>query len=309
LDVWRPAAFEQLKQLGARINAPVFGDTTIKDPIKIYKKFESELAKFGVVIVDTAGRDALSDDLIEELNEINSVVNPDAALLVMSADVGQAAKDQAEAFVKTCNVSGVIITKMDGTAKGGGALTACHIANAPVKFIGVGEKIDDLELFDPKRFVSRLLGMGDIQTLLEKAREAMDEGQAEDLGKKFLKGDFSLVDLYEQMEAMKKMGPLSKVVEMIPGFSQLKLPKEALQVQQEKLKIWKYILNSCTKEELEDPDIITSSRVERIAKGSGVNTKDVRELLKQYKQSKKMAKMLKGGDMSKVMKKFKMKGM
>ena len=198
---------------------------------------------------------------------------------------------------------------MDGTAKGGGALTACHIANAPVKFLGVGEKIDDLELFDPKRFVSRLLGMGDIQTLLEKAKEAMDEDKAEDLGKRFLKGDFSLVDLYEQMEAMKKMGPLSKVAEMIPGFSQLKLPKEALKVQQEKLKTWKFILDSCTKDELEEPDKITSSRVDRIAKGSGTSTKEVRELLKQYKQSKKMAKMLKGGDMSKVMKKFKMKGM
>ena len=148
--------------------------------------------------------------------------------------------------------------------------------------------------------------MGDLEALLEKAKEAVTEEEAQDMGKKFLKGDFNLIDLYEQMAAMKKMGPLSKIAEMIPGFGQLHMPKETLDVQEEKLEKWRYIMNSCTKEELEDPDIISAQRIERIARGSGMDAKDVRELLKQYRQSKKMVKVLKGsgGDMNKIMKKF-----
>ena len=306
LDVHRPAAMEQILQTGERVHVPVFLDKGEKDPIKIWKKFENEIKKFDVVIVDTAGRDALSKDLIEEIERVNKEVNAQENLLVISADIGQAAQKQAEQFHQSCGITGVIATKMDGTAKAGGALSACAVTKAPIKFIGVGEKADDLETFNPKGFVSRLLGMGDLEALLEKAKEAITEEEAQDLGKKFLKGEFNLIDLYEQMQAMKKMGPLNKIAEMIPGFGQLKLPKEALDVQEGKLEKWRHVMDSCTKEELEDPEQISSQRIERIAKGSGTDVKEVRELLKQYRQSKKIVKMLKGsgGDMNKLMKKF-----
>jgi signal recognition particle subunit SRP54 len=309
-DTWRPAAYEQLRQLGAQINVPVFGNPKVKDPVKVFKEFEPKLNEFDLVIIDTAGRDALSEELIEELNKINKAVNADERLLVIGADVGQAAERQAKTFHETCNVTGVIITKLEGTAKGGGALIACSVTGAKVKFIGLGEKIDDLDVYSPQRFVGKLLGMGDLEGLLEKAREAITEDEAKDLGDKLLKGDFNLLDLYSQMEAMNKMGPLGKVVEMIPGFGQLKMPKEALAVQEGKLKKWKYILNSCTKEELEEPEeTIDASRIDRIAKGAGVSATDVRELLKQYKQSKKMVKSMKGlggnpAQMEKMMKRM-----
>ncbi len=304
LDVWRPAAYEQLVQMGKMVNAPVFGSPKEKDPLKILKSVEPDLKKFDVVIYDTAGRDALSDDLIKELNKINKAVKANERWLVIGADVGQAAEKQAQAFHDTVDVNGVIITKLDGTAKGGGALAACAVTGAPVKFIGVGEKVDDFEKFDPKRFVGRILGMGDLESLLEKAREIIPEKKAEDLGKKMLKGEFNLVDLYEQIQAMSKMGPLSKVVEMIPGFSQMKLPKEMLNVQEGKVKKWRYLMDSCTKEELENPDIITGGRIERIAKGAGMPTSELRDLLKQYKQTKKMMKTMKGGNMEKMMKRL-----
>lgn len=305
LDVWRPAAYDQLKQLGERADVSVFGNPKEKDPAKILKQFEKELSKYDLVIYDTAGRDALNQELINELKKVNKLVQPHEVLLVMSADVGQAAESQAKTFHETCGVTGVVITRLDGTAKGGGALSACAITGAKVKFIGVGEKIDALEEFDPKRFVGKLLGMGDIEALLEKAKEAITEEEAADLSKKLLKGEFSLVDLYSQMEAMNKMGPLTKVMEMIPGFGQIKMPKEALQVQEKKLKKWKFIMDSMTKKELEEPDEIDGKRVERIAKGAGVSVSDVRDLLKQYKQSKKMMKVMKGGKgMEKMMKKM-----
>lgn len=312
LDVHRPAATEQLGQVSKSVNVPCFVDKKEKKAVKIYEKFENDLKKYDVVIIDTAGRDALSADLIKELNELNKKIKPDENLLVIGADVGQAAEAQAAKFHEACGVTGVIITKLDGTAKGGGALAACSVTGAKVKFIGVGEKPEDLEEFRPKNFVGRLLGMGDIEALLEKAKEAITTEQAEDLGKKFLKGEFNLLDLYEQMEAMSKMGPLSKVMEMIPGMGQLQLPKEMLSVQEGKLKKWKHAMNSMTKEELEDPETISGTRIERIAKGAGVSTGDVRDLVKQYRQSKKLVKMFKAGsmkDMGNMMKKMQgMKG-
>ncbi|MEK6853740.1 MAG: signal recognition particle protein Srp19, partial [Nanoarchaeota archaeon] len=162
------------------------------------------------------------------------------------------------------------------------------------------EKIDDLERFNPKGFVGRLLGMGDIEALLEKAKEAITEEEAKDISEKFLKGEFTLLDLYEQMSAMKKMGPIAKVMEMIPGFGQLKLPKDMLEVQEEKLKKWKFAMDSMTKKELEDPETITSDRIERIAKGAGISGSEVKELLKQYRQSKKVVKMFKGANPKKM---------
>ncbi len=306
LDIHRPAAMDQIEQVGKNANVKVFSDKKAKDPLEIWNNFKEECKDFDVLIIDTAGRDALSHDLITEIEEVNRLIKPDENILVISADIGQAAQKQAEQFHKSCGISGVIVSKMDGTAKGGGALTACAVSGAPIKFIGVGEKVDDLEQFNPSGFVGRLLGMGDLELLLEKAREVIKVEDAEDLGKRFLKGEFNLIDLYEQMEAMSKMGPLSSIVEMIPGFGQLKLPKEMLQTQEGKLKKWKIAMNSMTKSELEDPEIIESSRLERISKGSGIPSGEIRELIKQYRQSKKMVKMFKGsrGDMSKMMKKF-----
>jgi signal recognition particle subunit SRP54 len=299
-DTWRPAAYDQLEQLAKQIGVDFFGNKKEKDPIKIYNS--ADLSNYDLVIIDTAGRDALNKELITELNELNKAVNPDERLLVMAADLGQAAQKQAQTFHDTIKVTGVIITKLDGTAKGGGALSACAVTQAPITFIGVGEKVDEFELFNPQRFVSRLLGMGDIETLLEKAKDAVSEEKAEDLGKRFLKGEFNLLDLYEQMEAMKKMGSLGKLMEMIPGMGQLKIPKEALETQEANLKKWRHCMDSMTKEELEDPDIITSARIDRISKGSGVDVPTIRLLLKQYAQAKKLGKMLKGRDMGKVMK-------
>jgi len=312
LDTHRPAAMDQIEQIAKKANIPVFLDKKEKNPLNILKKFEKEFNKYNIIIIDTSGRDALSEDLIEEIKKINNAVKPEENLLVISADIGQAAEKQAQAFHESCGITGVIVTKMDGTAKAGGALTACAATDAKIKFIGVGEKLNDLEIFRPEGFISRLLGMGDLEALLEKAEQAISKEDAEDLGKRFLKGDFNLIDLYEQMQAMRKMGPLSKITEMIPGFSQLKMPKDLLKVQEGKLKKWRFIMDSMSREELEDPDIVSITRIDRIAKGAGTSTKEIRELLKQYRQSKKMAKLFKGGspkNMERMMKKFSSKGM
>ncbi len=293
-DTWRPAAFEQLEQLGKKINLPAFGNKKEKNPLKIYESFEKQLKEFDIVIIDTAGRDALSKELIDELEKLYKKILPDEVLLVLSADIGQSAEKQARAFHETTHVTGVIITKLDGTAKGGGALSACSVTNAKVKFIGTGEKINDFEKFNPKGFVGRMLGLGDIDALLEKAKESIDEERAKDLGSKFLKGEYNLLDLYEQIEAMKKMGPLNKIIQMIPGLGGANLPKEMLDLQDQKLDEWKIIFNSMTKGELESPGELNISRIRRIAEGSGKKEEDVREIVKYYKKSKKIMKLFKG---------------
>jgi len=312
LDIQRPAAMEQIKQVGEKINIPVYVDKghtnkKEKNPIKVYKEFEKDYAKYDILIIDTAGRDALSKELINELSILNNKIKPDERILVISADIGQAAYEQAKAFHDSVGVSGIFVTKLDGTAKGGGALVGCAATGAKIYFIGVGEKVGDIEKFNPEGFVSRLLGMGDLKALLEKSREAISEEEAKDLGKKMIGGEFNLIDLYEQMKAMSKMGPLSKVLEMIPGMSQLKgkLPKEMLSAQEGKLKTWKYIMDSMTKDELVEPDeVLNTERIERIAKGAGVTTKEVRELVKQYKQSNELMTMMKGKDPQKLMRKL-----
>ncbi len=313
-DTWRPAAYEQLKQLGNQINVQVFGDPSLKNPSEIFSKYKQELEKHDIIIIDTAGRDALNDELITELNSVNNNVVPDETLLVMSADIGQAAKIQAEKFHDTCKVTGVIITKLDGTAKGGGALTACSVTNAPVKFIGTGEKIDEIESFKPKGFVGRLLGLGDIEALLEKAKLAseMTEEDSEKMKDKLLKGEFNLLDLYEQMRSMKKMGSLKKVINLIPGMGNMNIPDNMLDASEERTEKWRHLMNSMTREELEEPDVMTGSRIKRISQGSGLPESELRSLIKQYKQSKKMMKMFKGGankdlnekDMQKMMQKM-----
>lgn len=307
LDVHRPAAPEQLEQLAKKINVTCFINKNQTDALEVYKQFEKEYKDYDLLIIDTAGRDALSFDLIKEIEGLHKHIQPDETLLVISADIGQAAQKQAEQFHKSCNVTGVFITKLDGTAKAGGALSACAITGAKVKFIGIGEKEDDLELFNPKGFVGRLLGMGDLEALLEKAKDAINMEDAEDLSKKMMDGDFSLIDLYDQLKAVKKMGPLSKVLEMIPGLGNANIPKELIGVQEEKLQKWKTVMDSCTKYELENPGEITMTRVDRIAKGAGVEPSVVRELLKQHRQSKKVVKLMKGSkdmDINKMMKKM-----
>ncbi|MBI2109872.1 signal recognition particle protein Srp19, partial [Candidatus Woesearchaeota archaeon] len=272
--------------------------------LKIYKNNEKDLSKYDLLLVDTAGRDALSKDLIQEIENLNEYIKPDESILVISADMGQAAKNQAETFYKSAKITGVMVTKLDGTAKGGGALTACAETKAPIKFIGTGEKVDDIETFNPQGFVSRLLGMGDIEALLEKTTGAITEDQAKDMSKKLLKGEFNFVDLYEQLQAMKKLGPIQKVMELIPGFSSVKLPKEMLDVQESKLEKWKYILDSMNKKELEDPALLSAKRIDRIAKGSGCSVSEVRDLIKQYNQTKKLMKSLKGKSPEKLLKRF-----
>tara|TARA_Y100000310_G_C20623682_1_gene784674 strand:- start:74 stop:1423 length:1350 start_codon:yes stop_codon:yes gene_type:complete len=304
LDVHRPAAPLQLKQIADSINVDCFIDEKEKNAVKIWKNYEKEIKNYDLVIVDTAGRDALSEDLIKEIEDINKLVGADENLLVISADIGQAAYNQAKTFHESCGVTGVVITKLDGTAKGGGSLSACAATGAPIKFIGVGERVEDLEVFNPEGFVGRLLGMGDLEALLEKARGVVDGEKAKDMGKRFLSGEFNFVDMYEQLQSMKKMGPLKKVMEMIPGMGNMKLPEEVMNVQQEKVDKWKFILDSCNKEELENPEVLDRNRIDRIAEGSGTSVKDVRELLKQYKQSKKIMKMMKGSSPEKMMKKF-----
>ena len=304
-DTWRPAAYEQLKQLAEKIHVPFYGEPNEKDPIKIIQKYEKDFFRFNVIIVDSAGRDALNQELIDEIKRVKEALSPHESLLVLSGDIGQAAQRQAQAFHDAVGVTGIIVTKLDGTAKGGGALAACAATSAPVKFIGVGEHIEDLEPFKPQNFVSRLLGMGDLETLLKKAEEAMEKEKVEKIGKKMLEGEFTLQDLFEQMEALKKMGPMSQIASMIPGFGMANIPKELLGAQEEKLKVWKYIMQSMTPEEKTNPDIITPSRIERIAKGSGRSVQEVRELLKQYKQMKKVMKMIGSpGQMKKLAKLF-----
>tara|TARA_Y100000310_G_scaffold343906_1_gene453827 strand:- start:2706 stop:4049 length:1344 start_codon:yes stop_codon:yes gene_type:complete len=307
LDTFRPGAMDQLEQLAKQANIKYFIDKEEKDPVKIYKKHEKELETFDLVLIDTSGRDALNQELIQEIETLHKEIQPQETFLVINADIGQTAEKQAQQFHESCGITGVIVTKMDGTARAGGALSACATTKAPIVFIGVGEKIQDLEQFNPEGFVGRLLGMGDLESLLEKVRESIDEEKAQDIGNRFLKGDFNFLDLYEQLQAMNKMGSLSKIMEMLPGLGSSKIPKEMLDVQEDKLKKWKFCLQSMTKQELENPELLGRPRIERIASGSGTNTRDVRDLLKQYRQTKKMMKMVSGRSdkaMEKLMKKF-----
>ncbi len=307
-DYHRPAAPEQLSQLGDKLRVPVHVSKE-KSPYNALKEGLGKFKKYDTIIIDTAGRDALDKELAEELKKMGKLCQPDEVLLVIPADIGRIGGKQAEEFNKLVGITGVIITKMDGTAKGGGALSACSTTGAKVKFIGTGEKLENLEVYDPVRFVSRLLGMGDLQALLEKAKES--ELKEEDV-EKFLSGRFTLQDFYEQIGGMQKMGPLSNVMDMIPGLGHA-VPEDMLVVQEEKMKKYKYIIDSMTPEEKKNADLIHSSRIKRIAKGSGTSQKDVRDLIKQYKQTKKLMKKMGGvkgmkrGALKQIAKKFGLK--
>ncbi len=292
LDTQRPAAMDQLEQMCEKAKITCFIDKKEKSPEKIYKRYEKELTKFDIVLIDTAGRDGLNKELIKEIKSIEKTTKPDYRILVMPADIGQAAKTQAQEFKKALSIEGVIITRMDGTAKAGGALTACAETNAPVYFIGVGEKIHDIETFNPDTFISRLLGLGDLQGLLEKVHSATDEKQQERIEKRLQEGKFTLHDLYQQLESMNQIGSFDKLLGMVPGFGNLqgKIPKAQLEKQQDKMKHYKHAISSMTQEEIENPEILEkqTSRISRIAKGSGTTTSEIRELLKQYKMLKEM---------------------
>tara|TARA_Y100000310_G_C20681665_1_gene816346 strand:+ start:1462 stop:2823 length:1362 start_codon:yes stop_codon:yes gene_type:complete len=290
LDTQRPAAMDQLEQMAKKAKVPVFIDKKEKSPEKIIKKYEKELAKYDLVLVDTAGRDGLNKELIKEIKSIEKKIKPDYRILVMPADIGQAAKTQAQEFQKALNIDGVVITRMDGTAKAGGALTACAETNAPIFFIGTGEKVHEIEIFNPSSFISRLLGMGDLNALLEKVKSATSEKQQKRIESKLKEGKFTLADMIEQTKAMGSMGGLSKIKDMIPGLGKVKLKDAKFDETEKKLSKWEHIIKSMTKEEVENPEILEkqTSRISRIAKGSGTTTTEIRMMLKQYKMLKEM---------------------
>ena len=290
LDVHRPAAADQLEQLGKQSKIATFTDKNEKNALKVYEKYKKQLKEFDLVIIDTAGRHSLDKELVKEIKDISKKIKPDYTLLTIQADIGQAAKEQASEFQKACNINGVIITRMDSTAKAGGALTACNETKAPVFFIGTGEKVNDLETFNPQSFISRLLGLGDLEGLLEKVQSAVDEKSQKKIKKKLEQGDFDLRDFQEQLKQMKGMGSLSKIAEMIPGLGKAKIPENMLGTQEDKMKKWQHIIDSMTEQEIKNPEIIEkqTTRLGRIAKGSGTTTTDIRQLLKQYKLLKEM---------------------
>ena len=319
LDVHRPAAPEQLKQLAEQNKLTYFIDKKEKDPIKIWKKYKKELKKFSVVLIDTAGRHNLDKELVKEIKALEKIIKPTESILIMPADIGQAAKKQAQEFQEAINISGVIITRMDSTAKGGGALTACAETKAPVYFIATGEKVNDLEEFNPESFLSRLLGMGDLQALIEKIKSVTDEKDQEKLQQKLEEGKLSLTDVVEQVKSMGSLGGFDKIKSMIPGMGSAKIPEGVLENQQEKVAKWEHIIKSMTLEEKENPEILKKqiSRINRIAKGAGVNNSEIRSLLKQYDllnemmgsgQDMDLSKGLSKKQMQKLAKKFGKKG-
>jgi signal recognition particle subunit SRP54 len=299
-DTFRPAAYDQLKQLSEEIQVPFYGEPGNKDALAIIRAGIEKYKGEGLIIIDSEGRHKLDTDLMKDINRIFTSVRPTKTLLVLDGTIGQGAGEQAEAFRKSCNVDGVILTKLDGSAKGGGALSACAKTASKVYFIGVGEHIDELEEFNAERFVSRLIGFGDLQGLLEKAKEVEVDEEA---AKRMMSGKFTLVDVYSQIDQMRQMGPMKKVMEMLP-FGQ-KIPQDIMQMQEEKLKKFKIAMDSMTDEEMQDPDLIKHDRIERISKGAGIAPEDVKELLAYYKKMKKMMKTM-GNErkMRKMMERF-----
>ncbi len=297
-DTWRPAAYDQLKQLAEKYGIKFYGEKDSKDAVKIAVNGLNALKDCDMVIIDTAGRHALEKELIDEMIAIAKATQPDYKLLVLDAAMGQLASKQARAFHDAIGIDGIIITKFDGTAKGGGALSAAREIGIPIAFIGTGEKVEDFERFDPAGFVSRLLGMGDLKALLEKVERVVKE---EDIDPEaFMKGTFTLKDIYKQIEAMGKMGPISKILDMLPFGFGMKMDDEMAEMTQEKMKKFKVIMDSMTEEELLNPKIIDSSRIKRIAIGSGTSPQEVRELLRYYKTMKSVMKKMKKGKLGKL---------
>jgi len=289
-DTYRPGAYAQLQQLAARINVPIYGDPANKNPIDIAKKGLENFSSQDVVVIDTAGRHKEEKGLIEEMRMLEKAIKPDEVILVVDGTIGQQASVQAKAFHEATPIGSIFVTKLDGSARGGGALSAVAATGAPIKFISTGEKVEDIEPFVPSRFVGRLLGMGDLQSLIEKVREA-EVKVPEKKMKAILSGKFTLNDMYEQFEAMKGMGSFRRLLKLIPGMS-YNIPENMMEMAEDRLKKWRFIMQSMTPEEREDPKTFNSSRIHRVARGSGTSDKEVKELLTQYNMTKRMMKTL-----------------
>ena len=302
-DTFRPGAVAQLKTLVASSGAEVYSDDKEKDSVKIAKEGKKAFAESkNLVIIDTAGRHKEEKGLLQEMKDVVNGVKPDVTILVIDGTIGQQCYNQALAFHKTAPVGGIIVTKLDGAAKGGGALAASAATGARIFFIGTGERIDDLEEFVPTRFVGRLLGMGDLKDLMDMVKDA-EVVVDEKMTQRMMSGKMTMNDLLVQFEQMKKFGSLKKVLDHIPGFSGQVDAKE-LDKAEDRVKVYKSIIQSMTGEEKTDPDRINSSRLKRIAKGSGRSEKDVRELLSRYKQMKAMVKTSKGRELRQMMRRM-----
>jgi len=290
-DVHRPAAYEQLRQNAEDAQADFYGEEDATDAAAVVRRGMQELADCEVTIVDSAGRDSMNTELRDELQAIEGAFQPDEKLLVVPADIGQSAREQAETFDEAVGINGVIVTKMDSSAKGGGALSSCARTDAEITFLGTGEDIQDLKAYDPESFVGELLGVPDIGKLVEKAQQAIDEDTAE----KFMEGDFTLKDFYSQMEQVSSMGGFDKILQQLPIGGQL--PDNVMEMQEEQMEQYRYIMDSMTEEEMAEPKVIGSSRAQRIADGSGTEKGQVRQMIKQYRQAKNMMQKFSGKEM------------
>ena len=302
-DIYRPAAIDQLEVVGKSVNTPVFTMRESKNPSEIASTAmkEAELKGFDVLIVDTAGRLQIDEALMEELEVLKSNIKPHEILLVVDALTGQDAVNAAKGFDERLGIDGIIMTKMDGDSRGGAALSAKKVTGKPVKFIGMGEKLDALEQFHPERMASRILGMGDLLSLIEQAEAAYDEEQAAKLEKKLRKNQFTLEDFLEQMGQIKKMGGLGKIVGMLPGMSGRGIKEEDIAKGEAEFKQMEAIIQSMTREERKDPKLLNAGRRKRISAGSGQPVNKINNLIKKYEESRKM--------MKKFSKKGKMPGM
>jgi len=292
-DVYRPAAVKQLQVVGEKADVPVFTMGEKNNPVDIVKASISFAKNNGrdVVLVDTAGRLHIDEAMMEELHEMKKAVNPHEILLVVDAMTGQDAVNVAESFNEKLGIDGVILTKLDGDTRGGAAISVKAVTRCPIKFVGTGEKLEEIEPFYPDRMASRILGMGDVLSLIEKAEQTIDKEKALQMGKKLRSQEFTFEDFLDQLEQVKKMGPINQLLEMIPGLNKNKL--KGLNVDDKELDKIQAIINSMTKEERRNPSIINGSRRRRIAKGSGTSVQDVNRLIKQFNQTKKMIKKLK----------------
>jgi len=291
-DNFRPGAYEQLTQLASKVSVPVYGNPSNPSPERLVKDGFSHFQKEreDLIIIDTAGRHKNEAELMDEMKRLANLAKPDEIILAVDGSIGQAAMPQARAFNEATNIGSILVTKLDGTAKGGGALSAVAATKAKIKFISVGEGTDDLEQFLPSNFVGRLLGIGDIASLVEKVREA-EIKIPEKKARAMLEGRFNLKDMYDQLEAVRRMGPLKKVLGMLPGG--YNLPDNAMEDAEEKMDAWRVMIQSMTKDEVEEPKMIDSSRARRIARGSGRTEREVKELVNRYMMMKKMMKSLK----------------
>ncbi len=293
-DVYRPAAIEQLTKVGKQVNVPVFSMGTEVSPVEIAKAGmeHAKANNFDVVLIDTAGRLHIDEVLMDELKNIKVALKPQEILLVVDAMTGQDAVNVAESFDNALGLDGVVMTKLDGDSRGGAALSVKAVTNKPIKYVGMGEKLADLEPFHPERIASRILGMGDVLTLIEKAQQNMDEKKAKELEAKFRKAEFNFEDFLEQMQQVKNMGPISQLIGMIPGLNTAKLGD--IQIDDKQMNYVEAIILSMTKEERLNPSLLNMSRKKRIAKGSGRDIQEVNRLIKQFEQMQSMMKQFSG---------------